>query len=249
MTVPHRPISMRIATHRADRGGDLRESFLNRTPAPRIRHAAKGENIVNEGDSADYSLLLLEGWIALSKMLSDGDAQIIDIMVPGDFALIGARAVPIAACSVEALSDVSYILIGRDEVNGSDSAAADLREVLAGTIVATQARTSEILLRMGKSSAASRVAYALIELFIRLEAAGLTEGSSFHFPITQQRLGDFTGLSNVHVCRTLRRFVRGGLISYPDPAHIALVDLDALAEIAEIDLSMFRNGILLTPVP
>ncbi len=221
------------------------QAYMRVQPRPTIETAGKGQTLVCEDEFADHSMLLLEGWVALSKMLPDGETQIIDVMLPGDFALVGSVCAPVAACSVEALSDVRFITIRSSHANGPEPELAKLRELMAGEIVRTQARTAELLLRLGKGSAASRVAYALLEFYVRLEVIGLTNGTCFGFPMTQHKVGEFTGLSNVHVCRTMRRFERDGIISHPTPSEISLTDLDALCETAGIDLDVFRHEILL----
>ncbi len=223
----------------------LAETYLHSHPNPVIATALKGETLVQEDDFADHSMLLLEGWVAFSKMLPDGETQIIDVMLPGDFALIGAVYAPVAACSVEALSDARYITIRRAQMNGNEPEMGNLRELTAGEIVRTQARTAELLLRLGHGSAASRIAYALLEFYVRLEKIGMIKNNSFTFPMTQRKFGDFTGLSNVHVCRTLRRFEREGIISHPSTTEIALKKLDVLCDIAGIDLDTLRHALLL----
>ena len=223
----------------------LVQAYLRVNPQPVIETARKGASILREDDFADHSMLLLEGWAALSKMLPEGETQIIDVLLPGDFALIGALHASVAACSVEALSDIRYVNIRRAQINGDGPEMANLRELAAAEIVHTQARTAELLLRLGRGSAASRIAYALLEFYIRLETIGLTDGNRFVFPMTQRKFGQFTGLSNVHVCRTLRRYERDGIVSHPAPSEIALNDLNALCEAAGIDLDTFRQEILL----
>ncbi|MEB8386986.1 Crp/Fnr family transcriptional regulator [Rhodobacteraceae bacterium KMM 6894] len=221
------------------------QTYLGVNPQPVIERAIKGRIIVQEDDFADHSILLLEGWIAFSKSLPDGQTQIIDVLLPGDFALIGAVNAPVSACSVEALSDVQFINVRSKHANGPSAEMGHLREMMAGEVVRTQARTAGLLLRMGKGSAAIRIAYALLEFYVRLDAIGRVDDDGFHFPITQQKLGEFTGLSNVHVCRTMRRFERDGIIIHPAPLQLVLGDLDALCGIAGIDLSVFRDEILM----
>lgn len=231
------------------RDPSLIDLFLRLQPRAQIDTARKGKVLIQEDDFADHSMLLLEGWIGFSKMLPDGETQIIDVMLPGDFALVGAANAPVASCSVEALSDARFINIRPVQANGPEPAMAKLRELMAAEIVRTQSRTSELLLRMGRGNAANRVAYALLEIFVRLEATGLTNGGRFAFPITQHKFGEFTGLSNVHVCRTMRRFERDRIISYPTPSEMDLCDMDALCELSGIDLDVFRNGILARRTP
>ncbi len=220
------------------------ESYMLAQAQSVIETAPKGRTIIQEDGFADHAILLLEGWMALSKMLPDGEIQIIDVMLPGDFALIGAVNAPVAACSVEALSVVKYINIRPPHANGPAPELVELRELMAGEIVRTQARTAELLLRLGKGSAASRVAYALLEFYVRLEAIGQADDARFSFPMTQQKVGEFTGLSNVHVCRTMRRFERDGIIAHPSHIEIELCDLPALCDIAGIDLEAFQHEIL-----
>ncbi|EPX78221.1 Crp/Fnr family transcriptional regulator [Litoreibacter arenae] len=223
----------------------LVEEYLNLQPPAAIIAESKGKMIVQEGDFVDHSMLLLEGWIGLSKMLPDGETQIIDILLPGDFALVGAHYANKAACSIEALSDVRFINIRPHHANGPSKVMQHVREMMAAEIVTTQARTAELMLRIGKGNAANRIAYALLEFFVRLEDVGRTQDRSYVFPITQQKFGEFTGLSNVHVCRTLRRLERDGIISHPTPTRIELTDMDALCDIAEIDLESFREEIII----
>ncbi|MCF3593980.1 Crp/Fnr family transcriptional regulator [Rhodobacteraceae bacterium LMO-12] len=222
----------------------LTEAFLAGGRMP-VCQAAQGQILTHESAHADHALLVLNGWIALSKTLMAGDTEIIDVMLPGDFALIGTRIVPVAACTVEALSKVEYIIIRPDRANGPDAASANLREVLAASILTTQARFSELLLRLGRSNAVNRIAYALLEFHTRLQAVGLTNGAVFEFPITQHKFGEFTGLTNVHVCRTMRRLERDGIIAHPAPDMIELKDMNALCALADIDLDLFRKEILI----
>ena len=62
-------------------------------------------------------------------------------------------------------------------------------------------------------------------------------------PLGQQQLGDFTGLSSVHVCRTLRRLNRIGVIRTGDHMDILIRDLPALADLAQVDLAALRKEI------
>ena len=151
---------------------------------------------------------------------------------------------PVAACSVEALSDVRFINIRPAQANGTEPGMSGLRELMADEIVRTQARTAELLLRLGKGNAANRLAYALLKFYARLEALGLTSETRFAFPMTQHKLGGFPGLSNVHVCRTMRRFEREKIISHPNKTDIILHDLNALCETAGIDLATLQHEIL-----
>ena len=101
------------------------------------------------------------------------------------------------------------------------------------------------MLRLGKSCAETRIAYVLIELCLRLSACAQPAGDcAFHVPLGQQQLGDFIGLSSVHVCRTLRRLSRQGIITTGDHMDIEIHDLTALTELAGVDLADLRTEII-----
>jgi CRP-like cAMP-binding protein len=72
--------------------------------------------------------------------------------------------------------------------------------------------TREWLVCVGRRSSYSRLAHLLCELIARAQAVGLAERAIDYLP-TQQELGDATGLSVVHVNRTMRQLRTDGLIA------------------------------------
>ncbi|AJE48438.1 Crp/Fnr family transcriptional regulator [Celeribacter indicus] len=216
-----------------------------RGSGPQVRTAEKRSFISHEGDVATFLLLLLDGWVALTKALPDGETQIIDLLLPGDSALIAAQRAPISACSVEALTHAKFVTLGEEILGGTDAEDAAIRRRLVATLSTAQARVAEHLLRSGRGSAASRIAYALLELYVRLQAVGMTWETSFALPMTQQDIGQFTGLSNVHVCRTLRRFEQDGIVAHRHGTDIALHDIHALCTLAGVNLDQLRSKILI----
>jgi hypothetical protein len=70
----------------------------------------------------------------------------------------------------------------------------------------------EWIVNVGQRNALERIAHLCCEMFLRLESVGLTDGFSCHFPPTQRDIADATGLTSVHVNRTLQELRRLGLI-------------------------------------
>ena len=89
---------------------------------------------------------------------------------------------------------------------------------------------------MARRSALARVSHLLCELSIRLQVTGLTDGTSFDFPLTQNELADCLGLTTVHVNRTIQELRKRELI-HLDRRRVTLRDMDALRNIAEFDES------------
>jgi hypothetical protein len=70
----------------------------------------------------------------------------------------------------------------------------------------------EWIVNIGQRSARERIAHLFCEMFLRLESVGLAEVFSCDFPLTQTDIAETTGLTSVHVNRTLQELRREGLI-------------------------------------
>ena len=70
----------------------------------------------------------------------------------------------------------------------------------------------EWILNIGQRGAKARVAHVLCEFARRVELAGLGDAAGYQFPMTQEQLGDATGLTTVHINRTLKVLDAEGLI-------------------------------------
>jgi len=79
-----------------------------------------------------------------------------------------------------------------------------------------------------------RIAHLFCELFLRMQAIGLTNGNACELPLTQSQMGDALGLSNVHVNRTLQELRAEGLIVL-EGGTLTILDWDGLKEAGEFD--------------
>lgn len=197
-----------------------------------------------EGELSSSVFVIVSGWIALNKALPDGEKQILDFLLPGEVIDPGSADPFTSAVEVEAVTEVELAVIPREAWEQLFHAHDSIRTAQERMAAAAQARMSERLLRLGKANAQVRVAYALLELCLRLNSGDATDGERFHLPFTQQQLGDFTGLSSVHVCRTLRRLKRHGIVETEDHMDVLIRDMEALAATAQVNLRELRNEII-----
>lgn len=200
---------------------------MQRIPARKI--------LLHDGEDGGWVLVAAEGWLAASKCGLNGEVQLIDFILPGDIADPTAADGKTAGLSLEAVTDVLVSVIPLPAWHRMLADSPRLARASDQAHAAGRARISERMLRLGRGSAESRIAYALIELCLRLRPLGLSDNCLFHLPLTQRHIGDFTGLTAVHVCRTLRRFVRNGLLETADHMDIRITDLAALADIAGVE--------------
>ena len=201
-----------------------------------------------EGDDAGVVLFVTKGWLSLSKSLPDGESQIIDFVLPGDIEAPASADRHSSAFEVLTLSEASVAIFDAARWGTMKREMSGVEALETRLETERQARRAERMLRLGRGSAPMRIAYALLELCARTKLADPESGQNFHFPLTQSHLGDFVGLSSVHVCRTMRRLVRNGVISTADHMDVRIHDVDALSEAAGIDVSHLMDEIS-TPAP
>ena len=116
-----------------------------------------------------------------------------------------------------------------------------IAELLWRDALVTAAIQREWIVSLGQRHALERTGHLLCETFLRLEAAGLASGSICEFPITQAELADATGLSAVHVNRTLQELRSTGLVSLANRT-LTIHDMGALMRAALFNPSYLHLG-------
>ena len=92
----------------------------------------------------------------------------------------------------------------------------------------------EWIVNVGGREAYGRISHLICEVFMKLRAVGLTNGNGFNLPLTQGEIGDATGLSTVHVNRTIMELRADGLITL-EKGHCTINNLNGLNEAAMFD--------------
>lgn len=209
-----------------------------------LHEVARNESLQLSSDPTHVIFFVLEGWLVVSKSTEDGQRQIVDFVLPGEVFDPGSAAAMQSSTDLTALTPARISSIPHASWHALLRDHRDLQKVLNRRVAASYARIAERLLRVGRGHAEVRIAYAICELCLRSTELGLVEGNEFHLPVTQQVLGDFVGLSSVHVNRTLRRLRREGIFRTGDHLDIVIEDVERLAEIAEINLDDLRAEII-----
>ena len=93
----------------------------------------------------------------------------------------------------------------------------------------------EWIANVGRRDARARIAHLLCEFSLRLKIAGLGGEGEYELPMTQEQLGDATGLTAVHVNRTIKALEHDGLINRANPRSIQVGDWRKLAEVGDFD--------------
>jgi CRP-like cAMP-binding protein len=129
-------------------------------------------------------------------------------------------------------------MITPEEMNALTEGRPRITQALWWHELVTAAVQREWTLNLGQRSAYERLAHLLIELYMRLRAVGRAHDGRCDFPLTQNDLADATGLTAVHVNRTLQELRRDRLIEL-ERKQLQIIDLPRL-----IDIAMFNANYL-----
>ena len=185
---------------------------LDRALRERVLRLDAGQDLIAEGDRPDRVRIVLSGWLARYKTLEDGRRQIVDFILPGDTCDAFAYLLPHQDHSICSLTAVVYSEIDLDKFEALIASDRLLTEAFWCESLAHCAIQREWAVNIGRRMALERVAHLLCEIFERLRSVGLVNGDSCPFPVTQMDLADATGLSVVHLNRTLQELRAAGLI-------------------------------------
>ena len=84
---------------------------------------------------------------------------------------------------------------------------------------------------LGRCKPLQRVGYLMLELLDRLKRLELADGTICPFPLQRQHLADATGLSMIHLNRTLTR-LREDRFAVIEDKMLIILDRPALAELS-----------------
>jgi len=185
------------------------------------------QDIIAQGDPTDGVSLVLEGWACRYKTLEDGRRQFLAYFVPGDFCDLRVFILKRMDHAIATLTPATVATLQPETVRDLTYDHPRITQALWWATLVEEAITREWLVNVGQRSAYERVAHLLCEMFVRLRAVGLTQDTTCEFPLTQAELADTTGLSAVHVNRTLQELRRDNLIEWKGKT-LTILDLGRL---------------------
>ena len=201
----------------AERLGDL----VTITPAEhdalarleeRERHVRRGATIQRENDRVGELFILRKGVMMSSMLLDDGSRQILRFLFPGDMMGLSGLIYREAPETIAALSDCTVCGFERSLLSEILAAHPRLAALMMVYGQIERASLTDRLAALGRTSAKARVAAVLIEMRNRLRIMDKSITDRFVLGLTQEEIGDATGLTAVHVNRMLRQLEDDGLI-------------------------------------
>lgn len=210
--------------------------LLECVPAVRTVRVGRGRHVVIAGDTIRCFYLNHNGWLLRYKILHDGSRQIVDFVLPGEVFALQACLFKTSLYSISAITATSLSAIPRDMIDGIFEKNSQFSRAIFWCVIREAARNIEHLTDAARRSAYERLGHLLLELFVRLRMAGLTEGPSFYMPLTQDLLADALGLTTIHVNRTLRILREDNFLRIEN-RRVTILNFEALSSLCDFDPS------------
>jgi CRP-like cAMP-binding protein len=198
----------------------------------RERNLRRGATLQRENDLGAELFILRKGMMMSSVLLDDGSRQILRFLFPGDMIAASALVYREAPETISALTDAIVSPFERSAMTRLISGHPRLAGLILVYHQIERATLTDRLAALGRTSAKARVAAILLEMCTRMRGLDTELGNSFMLGLTQEEIGDATGLTAVHVNRMLRQLEEDGVIARA-AGRVTLTHERALARAAK----------------
>ena len=190
--------------------------------------------VIRAEQPLSHSTLLLEGWMCRYKDLTNGQRQITELHIAGDFVDLHSFTLKRLDHNIMALTPCVIGVVPHARLREVSEQHPHLTRLLWLMTNIDAAVHREWALSLGRRSAIGRLAHIACEMRARLEVVGLADGLTYRCPLTQLELAECTGLTPVHVNRTLKELRERRVVEIRQGV-VRILDLPALEAIADFN--------------
>lgn len=191
-------------------------------------------DFVRLGEHVTNACLVVEGLVGRFGQNKDGARQITSLHIPGDMVDLHSVVVPHAPAALQAVTNTTILQIPHDKILDISHRHPNVMEAFWRDCVVDGAISAQWVLNVGRRNAQARLAHLLCEMAVRYDKIDRARGLTFDFPVNQTHLADCTGLTPVHVNRSLGALKRAELVSMTQK-KVEILDWKGLVDIAEFD--------------
>jgi CRP-like cAMP-binding protein len=206
------------------------------------RLCRRGTLVISENEAPRELYVVRKGWLHSSVVLGNGSRQIMRFHFAGDIIGLPLLAFAESPETVTAVTDVTLAPFTRERLADLIADHPRLGALILSLAVAERVTLADRLASIGRTPARARVGALLCEIFARLRRLGMPSDQGIQLPLTQEDIGDATGLTAVHVNRMMRGLAEAGIIAR-SPGRLRLLDEGRLiAESNFVDRTGLETG-------
>jgi CRP/FNR family transcriptional regulator len=195
------------------------------------RTLKRGQLLASLGRYMSGIFRLHAGWACQYYYLSNACSVIIDVYLPGDMIGLDTLFRSQRLDGVLTLTSVTLEVIPAED--GLLDLMADRSTALYifWLLGQRQSRADRRLAANTRLEAQARLAMMVLDLYARLRRRRLITAPTYNLPLTQTQIGDYLGLSAVHVNRVLRSLREEGILNI-EKNCVTILDLERLTRLA-----------------
>jgi CRP-like cAMP-binding protein len=191
-------------------------AYLLREGAPPNRHCS----------------FVLSGYAYRQKLTAQGGRQIVSLHLTGDILDLQQLFLKQADHNVQALTQLETANIESAALRALAAERPAVAQAMWVDALVDASIFREWVMNVGRRDARTRIAHLLCEFAARMKAAGLNDGDRYELPMTQEQIADATGLTSVHVNRTLKSLAADGVV-HRDKRFLSFTDWDNARSVAD----------------
>ena len=176
------------------------------------RDFEEGVEIYQNGDAARDLYVVKRGWLFSYTDLPDGRRQIVKIHHPGDIIGFPDVALKHMTTTLRTSEAVTLCPFPKSSLDVILRESPRLSALLLSIGLRDQVVFIDLLRAMGRMKAQERLAYMVLDLIARLRITNRRMTDTIRLPLTQSQIGDYLGLTNVYISRTLIKMEEDGYI-------------------------------------
>jgi CRP-like cAMP-binding protein len=212
---------------------DQEREALRRLPM-QILDIGPDQDVVREGDRPARCCLLLEGVACIYKVTASGRRQISAFQLPGDIPDLLSMHLESLDSSVRTITRCKVAFMWHADLRALCREFPGIGDAFWRSTLIEASIFKEWITNVGQREAYARLAHLLCETFVRASVIDLCDDYSCPFPVTQDDLAAATGMTNVHVNRTLKELRTAGLIEI-GRGKLTITDWGKLRQAGEFD--------------
>lgn len=182
--------------------GEAEKDCLLSLPV-RQRQIDTNRDLVRQGENVEYACLVTSGFLARCDQAPEGKRQVVALHIPGDMVDLHAAVRPMFTTGLQTLCPTTVLQVRHSDLRAAAADHPCIAEAFWRECSAEMSIMAQWVVNVGRRCASARLAHFLCETAWRLGAVNEGASASFHFPLTQSHLAEITGMTTVHINRTL----------------------------------------------
>jgi CRP-like cAMP-binding protein len=196
--------------------------------------APANHDFVRLHEKVNHTCFIVDGLVGRFDQTSDGKRQITALHIPGDMPDLLSVVQPTATSALHALSTATILQVPHSALRAISAKHPPIAEAFWRDCMVDSMILAQWVVNVGRRSAKARIAHLLCEMAVRYRANTSEDRVRYNLRMTQDQLADTTGLTPVHVNRSLMALrddgvsFRGGTVRIEDWRRLTEIgDFDA----------------------